>query len=511
MNALFISLEKFDRPPPAILLPCLWAISTTLSEGRWPDKAVLSADAANAAANAANAANAADAADAADAAYAAAGFDAATVAAAYAAALKADTQAIDKGGTTQDLLGAVLWPNITSKSGQHIAMPADLYDDWQSLKSQLLGLNQNWRVWTDWYEDRLRGGVALIEAIEIGNPENGDYGRVTFPKDWYTDPAKLNAALKDKIDKYWAGQSQSQNDDVPPIGFASIRTKWRGGKLFIDTSVVDPDLEAKLAIANLMALKDEMLNFADKLGKSQRNYDDSYLDLFKDFATLIDNTLPDSRLVFRLMKKETILLALEKIILEQWPDPMAAQYSALCTEITDALDMFPDIRAFKRQQANAEMEVYSDEEVKNDIDLRLNIMRSERGQEIITAEVASEIEGLNTKDTTYNEAQNLINHDRLESLNNVMKSLARPPANIDPPQDLLKALDEAYIEGMNETIIEGARSAGRDDGQKLGKLISRGRAANHIGKALSEKYPKRWGWLGRSPTNPLNSLTTATH
>ncbi|MGB0908097.1 MAG: hypothetical protein ACPGVT_11435 [Maricaulaceae bacterium] len=86
-------------------------------------------------------------------------------------------------------------------------MPAKLKDDWEGLKATLLSDDSNWSVWIDWYEDRLVGR-PLIEEIEIGDPQNGQYGRVSFPAEMYKDPPKLNAALKEVIDKYWEKQLQ---------------------------------------------------------------------------------------------------------------------------------------------------------------------------------------------------------------------------------------------------------------------------------------------------------------
>lgn len=179
--------SRLKRSPDAIILPSLWAMATALSAGINPDRAVeLSA----AAATAAYAAHAAAAHAAAYAAHATAGF-------AAAAAITYDSDIIAAGGTANDLACSPLWPGGKT--------PNNLSDQWDELRQNLLSLDPNWSVWTDWYEARLRG-APLIEAIDIFDPENGLYGRVTFPSEVYENPTEHLAKLKAVIDEYWAGQ-----------------------------------------------------------------------------------------------------------------------------------------------------------------------------------------------------------------------------------------------------------------------------------------------------------------
>lgn len=98
-------------------------------------------------------------------------------------------------------------------------MPKRLTRDWNRLKTHLLSLDQDWGVWTEWYEDRLRGiqdrpfTLPFVEDIEIGlDPENGQYGRITFPPEDYKDPAKVNAAIKKLIEDYRARQNLLEQD-----------------------------------------------------------------------------------------------------------------------------------------------------------------------------------------------------------------------------------------------------------------------------------------------------------
>ena len=118
-----------------------------------------------------------------------------------------DAQFVKMGGSANVLAVQPLW-NGNSKINN---FPVKLEQDWQILKQFLIDLNQGWEVWIDWYEARLRG-ESLIEEIEIGDPENGQYGRVTLPVDYYNDPAKANAAIKEIIESYWAKQNLLDQD-----------------------------------------------------------------------------------------------------------------------------------------------------------------------------------------------------------------------------------------------------------------------------------------------------------
>ena len=120
---------------------------------------------ANAAANAANAAAraAAAAANAARAAYVAA---AAAAAAARAAFLK-DCRAIDAAQRDaqkfSEVMTGPLWPDGTPEFAEA---------GWQRMKELLLAEDKGWDIWTDWYEDRLKGArseakteLARIKAV----------------------------------------------------------------------------------------------------------------------------------------------------------------------------------------------------------------------------------------------------------------------------------------------------------------------------------------------------------
>jgi len=258
-----IDHETLKNPVDTIMLSSLWATALALSAGHWPDRAeVIQVKAAAAAADAvatvaAYAAYAAYAADAADAADAAA--DAAAAAAAYATDADAyayayaeyswDSDFIDGGNSVQDLCKQRLWNHD------------ELFEqDWEKLKPYLLSLGQNWEVWTDWYDARLRG-ETLTEEIEIGlDPKNGQVGRITLPREYYKDAAKANAAIKKVIEDYWARQDIPPQDittetfAITPEGHVTSTTQEIGKNLLNVPSQLDWYEELRDTVASAQSL-----------------------------------------------------------------------------------------------------------------------------------------------------------------------------------------------------------------------------------------------------------------
>src|SRR3954454_12067058 len=76
---------------------------------------------------------------------------------------------------------------------------------WNRLKGQLLNLDQNWEVWTEWYEDRLHGQPAN-ESLELA--------RAIIPDEiWHRGPAAVNARIRELI----ADHARFRSVDPPQI------------------------------------------------------------------------------------------------------------------------------------------------------------------------------------------------------------------------------------------------------------------------------------------------------
>jgi TIR domain len=73
-----------------------------------------------------------------------------TATAAFWSAISADATRWEGGVGASVIVGSPLWPND---------QPVKLRSMWQELKAELHAMNQDWQVWTTWYEDRLEGSV----------------------------------------------------------------------------------------------------------------------------------------------------------------------------------------------------------------------------------------------------------------------------------------------------------------------------------------------------------------
>jgi hypothetical protein len=147
---------------------------------------VRAAAAATAAAQAAAAGYAAAAALR-SATYAAAALRSASYAAATAfwSALSGDAARSDEGARPFDIAGSRLWLE---------AQPPMIAELWLEMKRDLLVVGEDWDVWTDWYEARLRGDPA-VEELEIA--------RANIPDEiWKQGLAVVNAEIKRLVELY---------------------------------------------------------------------------------------------------------------------------------------------------------------------------------------------------------------------------------------------------------------------------------------------------------------------
>ncbi len=102
------------------------------------------------------------------------------------ASVSADVTELNRGVVPTEFVEKPLWV---------FNSPYDLKEYWEALKAFLLRQNENWEVWTDWYEDRLQGKPSnkdLERAIALMDPE----------KFWEAGPKIVNAEIQRLIDEH---------------------------------------------------------------------------------------------------------------------------------------------------------------------------------------------------------------------------------------------------------------------------------------------------------------------
>ena len=122
----------------------------------------------------------------------------------------------DESQSLHELSMSPLWPGGT---------PDTVLHNWGEMKAHLLVAGEDWQVWTDWYDDRLRGAAACREV---------ELDRVSVAEDLLLDePAVVNRAIREKIDAHTASrfpawQLLSVNDRTGLIGLAVAEVSDEG-------------------------------------------------------------------------------------------------------------------------------------------------------------------------------------------------------------------------------------------------------------------------------------------
>jgi hypothetical protein len=106
-------------------------------------------------------------------------------------AVSADAAPIEAAEAADTLAGAPLWRNASPVPPYGV--PEQLWLLWQELKAALHAANEDWEVWTSWYEDRLAGRIRN-EARELAYVRIGD-------DLWNQGPAAVNAEIKRRIEE----------------------------------------------------------------------------------------------------------------------------------------------------------------------------------------------------------------------------------------------------------------------------------------------------------------------
>lgn len=111
-------------------------------------------------------------------------------------ALNLDVERIEEGMAPEMLAQTMIWPYEGNHNPTVLinGMPGEVAALWRSLKSSLLAQNQDWDVWTRWYEARVKGEPSNRDL---------DLAIATIPnEDWEQGPAHVNKLIKALEDKF---------------------------------------------------------------------------------------------------------------------------------------------------------------------------------------------------------------------------------------------------------------------------------------------------------------------
>jgi hypothetical protein len=117
-------------------------------------------------------------------------------------ALATDASLLEERFSAVTLANSKLWPGHA---------PDWVSEDWGELRAALLGQNENWEVWTEWYDARLAGDLANQE-IEITRATIED-------AIWQQRPAVVNSHIKELVTEREIFQhaTEDEPDELPDV------------------------------------------------------------------------------------------------------------------------------------------------------------------------------------------------------------------------------------------------------------------------------------------------------
>jgi hypothetical protein len=302
--------------------------------------------------------------------------------------------------------------------------------------------------------------------------------------------------------------AETEHPPIPELRPASIRPVWRGDKIYQNPDAAGAELDDEIILGNLLALKDEFEDLSTEI-KSERNIDRRPGEYIGKTGALIKSELPDNATLFRLTRREAVLLAYAPITNDQWPDFLAKRYSALCTELSKVLDQFPARRAFDRNVLEIEVEDMPLESIHADVQSVTQFLRDDKAEKRIDSSVPDTIDQICDESADLPLAlpansrnpRIIMAADQLESVNNTLKALAERADEDPSSRDLLETIAAAYSKGLEQGIQDGAKEAGTATGKIIGKGFGHAMLADSasrvVGPVLSKKYPKWFRWLER--------------
>lgn len=437
----------------------------------------------------------------ADAAASAFGFAAtatstATAANAATLALTADADEIDEGLTPAMLAGRPLWLR---------GAPNWVTTGWANLKRNLLATNEDWDVWTDWYEARLAGKRPWRQSLEIA--------RATLPDDlWKQGPKEVNAEIKRLIAAEKAKSRRKPEEpnalemavDVPPIRPAAIEPTVRDGRIVLPSTPAMSATAPEVLGDALGVLREEMLELADLLGEVP-NIDQRPARLLRQIAETIPADAPPQAVLFRIGHRYEVLAALSGTVDQEWEATLTARFGALIRHYERVVRQFPRWREFVRTADSDDLTIADLDRAPPSVaaeslaaQLDAAELLSDAGAGVVAPEVAKSLDDLAAmagpelppEETVTHSASvlarsRLLAADTLESIGNILKWMAEP---------MLRWLGSAKAEAAGVSDPIRAAIAKRADRfvQRAGKSVDKelDRIADNFGPGL-------WKWFKR--------------
>ena len=348
---------------------------------------------------------------------------------------------------------------------------------WNKAKPRLLRNDEDWDVWTRWYDALLEGREPESEAMAIA--------RVSLPEEiWAQGPKVVNAAIKrleeEEIQK-WLGEETARMHrqfgdplaptkkaepqqtplappSIPLARTAALEPVIRSNTLKLPKTAAKTDLKGESPTAALKALKRQMASLSAAL-KDETNIDKRIIAYLDTLEMAVPEKRPRQVVVFELGHEIRLLQGYANQVNAEWPELLAQRYHAMTLGYERTIRQFPKWREF---YANAAKDTLAPEQIEKAPEAAKAVIEALRASDVaahvdadLTEAVQTIAERLVTSDATKEE----IAADLLESLSNIFKAVAVPAL----------AGAKAYTKSTSSGFVEAAGKQGKKDGASVFK------------------------------------------
>ena len=251
-----------------------------------------------------------------------------------AAAIQRDAAAKASGKLVPDILARKLWPG---------ARPRWIAELWKELKQDLLAAQEDWDVWTDWYEARLQGNAYYEES------ETARLGIVE--ENWEQGPQIVNREIKGVVVRQIPNQrrekrqASSSAPGVPPLRPAALEPAWSGGRLVLLPHAAESDNDAVVHVMAFNLLREEITCLA-AAADGERAVDLRSIACLRSIGARIPAFTPSQNELFYLAHMMEFLKAYANLVNDNWPAYLAERFEALILRFDQTVQQFPKWRDF---------------------------------------------------------------------------------------------------------------------------------------------------------------------
>jgi hypothetical protein len=368
---------------------------------------------------------------------------------------------------------------------------------WFEFRTELLSRGAHWRLWVEWYDAVLNGYEPWKLPREAGN--NVLLEALTWPDEkWRRPPAEVNAEILALIEAARVRLADETEllaaDNIPSQSPAAIEPLWQDGRLVIAATPAAVDLDGVGLAGALASLKASIGQLADD-AEVESNIDRRMVRKLRRLADLVPDYPPDQATLFTLGHAQEALREFQGTVAAEWPDVLAADYSALVTQYEKTVRQFPRWREFARNAAKNDLSMGDALEIAASTERAVEVLRDEVPSEIVDAAIPTLLEklrglmpdraALDRIDEAISGGAEEVALDLLESIDNILKRLAErmiEARNIE--SNGLQASKEITSRIWNSKSLDDARAS-------FGKNFAKGlgRSSGEVGRMIGEGVP----------------------